>query len=84
MKYEGSDNTLALGDHDDHIHVGFTPLGGTKTGRQLGAMLKPGQWIKLIDRLGEIDNPTVAAKPSASSITVVQPRRRGSRGHRGE
>ena len=23
-------------------------------------MLKPKQWIKLIDRLGEIDNPSVA------------------------
>ena len=48
-----------MGDHDDHIHVGFTPLGGTKAGRQLAAVLKPGQWIKLIDRLGEIENPKV-------------------------
>ena len=27
-------------------------------------MLKPGQWIKLIDRLSEIDNPVVPIKPS--------------------
>ena len=27
-------------------------------------MLKPKQWIKLIDRLGEIDNPTVREQPS--------------------
>ncbi|HEX2087508.1 MAG TPA: lytic murein transglycosylase [Solirubrobacteraceae bacterium] len=79
MEYEGTDNTLAMGDHDDHIHVGFTPLGGTKAGRQLAAVLKPGQWVKLIDRLGEIDNPTVSAKPSRDAITVV-PSRRGRGG----
>ena len=27
-------------------------------------MLKPEQWIKLIDRLGNIDNPTVREAPS--------------------
>ena len=25
MKYDGADNTLAMGDHHDHIHVGFQP-----------------------------------------------------------
>ena len=84
MKYDSADNTLALGDHADHIHVGFTPLGGTKAGRQLAAVLKPGQWIKLVDRLNEIDNPAVAARPSSSSVTVVPSSRRASRRHRGE
>ena len=83
MKYESADNTLAMGDHADHIHVGFTPLGSTKAGKQLAAVLKPGQWIKLIDRIGEIDNPAVAARPSSSSVTVV-PSGRASRRHRGE
>jgi hypothetical protein len=76
MTYEGNDNTLSMGDHADHIHVGFPPLGNTKAGRQLAAVLKPKQWIKLIDRLAEIDNPTVSAKPSRDSITVVPSRRR--------
>ncbi|MDQ3740292.1 MAG: lytic murein transglycosylase, partial [Actinomycetota bacterium] len=83
MKYEGTDNTLAMGDHDDHVHVGFQPLGGTRAGRHLAAVLKPGQWIKLIDRLGEIDNPTVATKPSKDAVTVVPPSRASKR-HRGE
>ena len=26
MTFSGADNTLALGDHDDHIHVGWRPL----------------------------------------------------------
>jgi hypothetical protein len=84
MKYEGEDNTMAMADHDDHIHVGFTPYAGTdsKTGRQLAAVLKPGQWIKLIDRLGEIDNPTVRTKPSAASL-VVKPKRASVK-HKGE
>jgi len=85
MEYEGADNTLAMGDHHDHIHVGFTPYAGTdsKTGRRLGAMLKPGQWVKLISRLGEIDNPTVRLKPSKDAI-VVRKDGRASERHRGE
>jgi hypothetical protein len=84
MEYDGATNTLAMSDHDDHIHVGFTPYAGTnsKTGRQLGAVLKPGQWIKLIDRLGEIDNPTVRLKPSKDALVVG--RKRASTRHKGE
>jgi hypothetical protein len=70
MTFEGADNTLALPDHDDHIHVGFEPLYGTnsKLGRQLSSILKPGQWTKLIDRLGKIDNPTVLTHPSKYAL----------------
>ncbi len=28
MSYDGADNTLAMGDHADHIHVGWRPLYG--------------------------------------------------------
>ena len=57
----GADNTLALADHADHIHVGFHPLFGDErqARQQVDAILKPEQWIKLIDRLSEIDNPVV-------------------------
>ena len=34
-----------------------------KAAKQIDAILKPKQWIKLIDRLGEIDNPTVREAP---------------------
>ena len=30
MTFAGTDNTLALADHDDHIHVGFRPLFGAE------------------------------------------------------
>ena len=65
MTYTGTDNTYAMADHADHIHVGWRPLYGpnTKLGRRLDAVLKPGQWIRLIERLGQITNPTVEGKP---------------------
>ena len=74
MTFDGADNTYAMGDHDDHIHVGWRPLYGQnrRAARQIDAVLKPEQWIKLIDRLGDIDNPTVRARPSRFSTKVVK------------
>jgi Transglycosylase SLT domain/Peptidase family M23 len=80
MTFKDADNTLSLSDHDDHIHVGFYPQYAGKLAGQYNAQLKPGQWIKLIDRLNEIDNPVVSAKPSKVSIPVG----RTSRAHAGE
>ena len=59
MTYAGTDNTFALADHYDHIHVGFRPrTARTRAPRDsVAAVLKPSQWIKLIDRLGKIDEP---------------------------
>ncbi len=65
MTYPGTDNTLALPDHADHIHVGFQPVG---FGSDLRAILKPEQWTKLVDRLGAIENPVVPTKPSKYAI----------------
>ena len=82
MEFAGTDNTFAMGDHHDHIHVGWRPLYGTnsKMSKQINAVLKPKQWIKLIDRLGEIDNPTVPRVPSKYAV----PTRSASRAHKGE
>jgi hypothetical protein len=66
MTYPGTDNTLALPDHWNHIHVGFHPVGfGDQT---LQAILKPDQWTKLVDRLGSIENPIVRSAPSKYAI----------------
>jgi murein DD-endopeptidase MepM/ murein hydrolase activator NlpD len=84
MTYKGADNTLALSDHADHIHVGFRPeyVPGTPVAKELEAVLKPSQWVKLIDRLGRIDNPAVARTPSRYAIRVPVPT--ASTAHRGE
>jgi murein DD-endopeptidase MepM/ murein hydrolase activator NlpD len=63
----GADNTFAMGDHDDHVHVGYTPAvgpGSTDVSQQFEQILKPEQWGRLIDRIGEIDNPSVPTSPS--------------------
>src|SRR3954471_543448 len=75
MTFPGTDNTLSLPDHNDHIHVGFRPLFGAnpKLGSQLNAVLQPGQWAKLMSRLGKIENPTVATTPSKYSLDVKSP-----------
>ena len=83
MEFEGADNTLALADHADHIHVGWRPLYGTnsKAAKQVNAVLKPKQWIKLIDRLQDIDNPTVRLTPSKHALKVTE---RASGAHHSE
>jgi hypothetical protein len=84
MTYQGADNTLAMADHADHIHIGYQPQyqPGTRNAHQLDAVLKPIQWVKLIERLGHIANPTVSVKPSKYAIRVPVPR--ASVQHRGE
>jgi membrane-bound lytic murein transglycosylase B len=85
MSFAGADNTLALPDHADHIHVGFHPLYGTnsKLAKQLNSVLKPGQWIKLISRIGSIDNPNVLTEPSKYALNA-KPVTRASKAHKSE
>jgi hypothetical protein len=67
-------NTVSLGDHGDHIHVGFHPAYGSnkKVGKQARAVLKPGQWTDLIGRLKEIQNPVVPTSPSRYALPAKQ------------
>jgi len=79
MQYAGTDNTLALADHYDHIHVGFRPGGGSigEAGVSSTAILAPSQWGRLVGRLDQIENPTVSMTPSRYSVKVrvkVRPR----------
>jgi len=82
MDYFGADNTFAMSDHADHVHVGYYAEAGPGSGsisKQFSAMLKPDQWRRLIDRLGEIDNPTVPTKPSDASLPAPKGGKRGKR-----
>jgi hypothetical protein len=68
MQYPGTDNTYAMADHADHIHVGFQPVGSLFGGQRLQAILKPSQWTKLVERLGSIPNPVVPRRVSKYAI----------------
>ncbi|HEX3911402.1 MAG TPA: lytic murein transglycosylase [Solirubrobacteraceae bacterium] len=70
MSYPGADNTLAKADHYNHIHVGFRPFAQAGLAGSLTSSITPGQWIKLISRLGEIPDPKVSNGPSAAAIPV--------------
>ena len=70
MKYPGVANTLAMSDHADHIHVGFRPTAGAGHGMfRIG--LRPKQWLRLVDRLGRIENPAVRKSPSPHAIRAA-------------
>ena len=56
--------SFAMADHADHVHVGYRPVEGNPLEQQVSALLKPDQWQRLIERIGEIDNPEVKNGPS--------------------
>jgi hypothetical protein len=62
MSYPGQTNTLALPDHSDRIQVAYPPLYGSnkRLSRAVDSALKPSQWIKLIDTISQIPEPTIA------------------------
>jgi hypothetical protein len=61
MSYPGQTNTLALPDHSDRLQIAFTPAFGQnkKLSKQVNSILKPAQWIKLIDTISQIPEPTI-------------------------
>jgi hypothetical protein len=70
MSYKGQSNTLALPDHANRLQITYTPLFGSdkKLSAQITSALKPGQWIDLINRLGQIPEPAVPIAPSTYAI----------------
>jgi hypothetical protein len=66
MQYAGTDNTVAMGDHWDHIHLGFRP------DEDAISLLRPDQWDRLVGGLGRIRNPIVPIQPSRWSVSVTK------------
>jgi hypothetical protein len=61
MAFDGTDSTLSLPDHADHIHVGFQPRrrpGALAQGTPLPS-LRRDDWLRLTSRLEAIPNPTL-------------------------
>jgi murein DD-endopeptidase MepM/ murein hydrolase activator NlpD len=70
MSYPGAAEALASPGARADIRVAFSPASGGRAhaASAFGSALTPNGWIKLISRLGEIPDPTVAGKPSAAAI----------------
>jgi hypothetical protein len=69
MSYPGSANAITK-PRASGIGVSFSPLGG-ELARSAGASdsaLSAGEWTRLIARLGEIPDPTVASAPSPAAV----------------
>lgn len=65
---------FAMGDHDDHLHVGYRPIGSSdEPGSVSMATLGAKQWQRLTERLGQIRNPEVPTSPSRSSLPAGEP-----------
>jgi hypothetical protein len=72
MSYKGQASTLALPDHAGRIQINYTPEFGTnkKLSQQITQILKPEQWVKLINRIGQIPEPTIPTAPSKYAVRV--------------
>jgi murein DD-endopeptidase MepM/ murein hydrolase activator NlpD len=72
MSYKGHTNTLAMPDHANRIQVTYTSLFGQnkKLSNQVASLLKPSQWIQLINRIGKIPEPVVPIAPSKYAIKI--------------
>jgi hypothetical protein len=70
LTYKGHTNTFSMQDHANRIQVTYTPLFGqnSKLSTQLATLLKPGQWIQLINRINQIPEPVVPIAPSKYAI----------------
>ena len=63
------ETSFAMADHYDHVHVGYHPIAsGNPLENRVSPLLKPDQWQRLIERLGQIENPEVPIKPSPFSL----------------
>ncbi len=72
MSYKGQSDTMSLPDHKDRIQVTYTPAFGNnkKLAAHVASILQPGQWIQLINRIGQLPEPVVPIRPSGYAIKV--------------
>jgi murein DD-endopeptidase MepM/ murein hydrolase activator NlpD len=70
MSYSGAAAAQTSPNARDAIHVSFGALGagGARAAAQSASGLTPSEWIELLDRLGEIPDPTVGAGHSSAAI----------------
>jgi membrane-bound lytic murein transglycosylase B len=68
--YAGQANTLALPDHADRIQISYAPVRGAakRLAQQVKQILRPAQWIQLIDRIGKLPEPVVPTAPTRYAL----------------
>jgi hypothetical protein len=73
MSYKGQTNTLSMPDHQNRIQISYTPLFGSnkKISTEIANLLKPGQWLRLINHLSQIPEPVVPIAPSKYAIKAT-------------
>lgn len=77
-------STFAMADHDDHIHLGFSPpYANDAQLARLAQVLKPEQWERLIDRISEIDNPKITSGSKAKA-KAKKPKRSAKDGRKAD
>ena len=62
-------NTMALGDHDDHVHVGFHPAAGGDAQAAPPAEVARREWALLGRGLAAMPRPVVPQRPSRWSLS---------------
>jgi hypothetical protein len=72
MRYRDKSNTLALPDHANRIQITYTPVFGNnkRLADQVASILQPGQWVQLIQRIGQLPEPVVPIAPTTYAIKV--------------
>jgi hypothetical protein len=75
MSYKGQNSTLALPDHNNRIQISYTPLFGNnkKLSDEIRTILKPAQWVELINRISQIPEPVVPITPSRYALRTTGP-----------
>jgi murein DD-endopeptidase MepM/ murein hydrolase activator NlpD len=75
MSYPGAPGALASPRAANAIRVAFAAPGahGAHTSASSAAELTPNEWVDLIDRLGEIPDPTVAGGHSSAAVADGAP-----------
>ncbi len=70
MSYPGSPGAVTSAAAADAVEIAFAaPHSGlARIAGLYSSALAPAQWTRLIARLGEIPDPTVAGKPSSAAI----------------
>jgi len=68
--YKGQPSTLALPDHGNRLQITFIPAYGRnkRLSGQIKSILRPKQWIQLIQRISQIPEPAVPTAPSRYAI----------------